>query len=199
MLVTFFQTCMYWFARCVFAVFINLKVSREKEFSPERPCIVVANHQSHLDAFLIFSALPYGIFKKIRPAAFMTKNKYTDHWWKRLFTSPLGMFPAHENGKYPAGLEMARTLMQRGYSLVMFPEGKIGSDREHTPKKGTAVLAFETQKDIYPVRINWNKKGFRREALIVYGEPFRITTDNYDLGSREIMDQIYGLVLPIKK
>lgn len=191
---------MYWLLRGTFPILFNRKISGLVKVSENQKYILVANHQSHLDPFLIFTSLPYEVFKKLRPAAFMTKNKYTDRSWKRFFTAPLGMFPAHSNQNYPAGIEMASRLVDQGFTLVMFPEGKIGRDREHAPHKGAVVIAVSKKLSLLPARISWAHSILRSRVSLTYGSHFQLSNvENYDVAAKQLMNNIYSLKLSNKK
>lgn len=104
------------------------------------------------------------------------------------------MFPAHENPNYPAGIDGASQMVNKGFTLVMFPEGKIGKDREHVPRTGAIVIAASKKLSLLPIRVKWDKKHLRRKVSLAFGEPIAVPgTQDYEQSARNLMDSIYSL------
>jgi len=111
--------------------------------------IVVANHVSGLDPFLLIAACK-------RPLRFLIAREQYDrpilHW---LFKSS-GCIPVDRSGKPELALREALRALEAGEVLALFPHGKIhlDSDPPRKLKRGAARLSSWTQSPIYPVRIN---------------------------------------------
>ena len=110
-----------------------------------KPSVIIANHQSHLDLISLMALNPKLIF-------------FTNEWvWK----NPIYGYVIRKADYIPvndgveAHLDKIRTLVERGYSLVIFPEGTRTVDgsigRFH---KGAFYLASELGLDITPVYIH---------------------------------------------
>lgn len=110
-----------------------------------KPSVIIANHQSHLDLICLIALNPKLIF-------------FTNEWvWK----NPIYGYVIRKADYIPvndgveAHLDKIRALVERGYSLVIFPEGtrtvdgKVG--RFH---KGAFYVASELGLDITPVFIH---------------------------------------------
>jgi len=110
--------------------------------------IIVANHQSILDAVWISSEIP----------AHSRKNVYATGKKKLSFLSK--MFPMlpiifieHKNS-IPA-LKASADLLRQGKSLIIFPEGTRSRDGKlHEFKTGAAYLAKNLDKKIIPITVN---------------------------------------------
>lgn len=122
---------------------VRFTQSGENDFS--KPSVIVANHQSHLDLICLMALNPKLIF-------------FTNEWvWK----NPIYGYVIRKADYIPvndgveAHLDKIRALVERGYSLVIFPEGtrtvdgKVG--RFH---KGAFYVASELGLDITPVFIH---------------------------------------------
>lgn len=109
----------------------------------ERQRVYFANHSSHLDFVLIWSALPPGLREKTRPVAAL------DYWRRgpvrrylidRVFRGVLiarGHFDREQNPLAHMG-----AALQAGDSLILFPEGTRGpGDEVQAFKPGIAHLA----------------------------------------------------------
>lgn len=122
---------------------VRFTQSGENDFS--KPSVIVANHQSHLDLICLMALNPKLIF-------------FTNEWvWK----NPIYGYVIRKADYIPvndgveAHLDKIRALVERGYSLVIFPEGTRTVDgsigRFH---KGAFYVASELGLDITPVYIH---------------------------------------------
>lgn len=110
---------------------------------PEEPCVYFANHSSHLDAVVLWAALPPGRRALARPVA---ARDYWDHGPVRRFLARR-VFNAHlidrggtgedENRHERSRQVIAATVEAMGerHSLILFPEGTRGSGEEPGPFK----------------------------------------------------------------
>lgn len=111
----------------------------------EKPAVVIANHQSHLDLLCTIMLHPKVVL-------------LTTGWvWKNpiygLVIRYAEYYPVSDS--YDKNLERLRSLVERGYSVVVFPEGT----RSETGKilrfhKGAFHLARSLEIDILPVFIH---------------------------------------------
>ncbi|MCR5362912.1 MAG: glycosyltransferase [Bacteroidales bacterium] len=111
----------------------------------ERPCIIVANHQSHIDLLSILSLSPRIV-------------ALTNLWvWNFPIYKPvlryLEYYPATEG--LESSVEHLATLTARNYSIVIFPEGTRSADctilKFH---RGAFYLAEKLGCDIVPVYLD---------------------------------------------
>jgi 1-acyl-sn-glycerol-3-phosphate acyltransferase len=107
------------------------------------PAIIVANHNSHLDALMLASLFPLSMLHKIRPVAaadYFLRNRFLA--WFSL--NIIGIVPIRrrraDNGQDPlAGCARA---IESGHILLLFPEGSRGEPETPKPfKTGVARLA----------------------------------------------------------
>jgi len=113
------------------------------------PAIVVANHMSGLDPFLLITACK-------RPLRFLIAREEYErpilHW---LFKAS-GCIPVDRSGRPEKALRQALRALQEGEVVALFPHGRILLDDElpHKIKGGVARLAIWSDATIYPVRID---------------------------------------------
>jgi 1-acyl-sn-glycerol-3-phosphate acyltransferase len=117
---------------------------------PEGPAIYASNHESALDPWALFVAIP-------RSVRFLAKAE--------LFRIPvLGRYlrlarfvpvDRRNRARAIAALKAAADIVRGGTSLVVFPEGTRSTDgRVHAFKKGPFVLAEEARVPVVPVAIS---------------------------------------------
>jgi 1-acyl-sn-glycerol-3-phosphate acyltransferase len=119
------------------------------------PVIFIGNHSSHMDAFVLFWALPERY--RLRVAWGGAADRWFIKGRKGLKRQPwymaltMNVFPVQRGGGR-AALNYAEELLDRGWSLVIFPEGtrtttgKMGHFRH-----GVAILALAKNVPVVPI------------------------------------------------
>jgi len=104
------------------------------EFLKNQPYIIISNHRHWIDPFVICAALPVRSVFKITPVSFMTKNIFYDSLLKPLMWLA-GAYPARNpNGNHKLfGVDGSIQLLQNGFSMCIFPEGKCVFGAERVP------------------------------------------------------------------
>jgi 1-acyl-sn-glycerol-3-phosphate acyltransferase len=142
--------------------------------------VVVANHSSHLDTPLIMGGLPRHMVRYL--AAGAAADYFFDVWWRRGLTALF--FNAFPVQRTKGGIRSisAKSLLQRGIPLLVFPEGTRSKDGTFGAfKPGAAALASSVGVPIVPVAIvganiahprgtNWPKRG-RLPVGVIIGKP----------------------------
>lgn len=100
----------------------------------------------------------------------------------------MGSFPAKPHPTDPYGLEYAAYLLDRGQSILIFPEGHITLRRENTARQGVMVLAKRPNVRIIPMHFEWARPRIRTRFRLGIGKPF----DGSRMTSDEILDRIYA-------
>ncbi|CAM2058672.1 1-acyl-sn-glycerol-3-phosphate acyltransferase [Desulfovibrionales bacterium] len=120
-----------------------------KDLPPEMPCVLMANHQSYLDVFAIFTIFPH------RTLGFIAKDT--------LFHIPIigpamrqaGHIPINRSHPRRAmkGIDFAVEQSKRGHTIVIFPEGTRNKWPTHLSdyKIGGMVIAIKCGLPIMPV------------------------------------------------
>jgi glycerol-3-phosphate dehydrogenase (NAD(P)+) len=141
----------YWVVRAVFQPFFHLyfRLSRiGREHIPEEgPVIFAANHRSFLDPFVIGSLIR-------RPMYYVAKKELFRHRLQAWFLNSLGAFPVNRGASDPEMLATARAILERGDSILIFPEGtRVRPGSLGSPRRGVGRLALETSTPVVPVAV----------------------------------------------
>lgn len=158
------------------------------------PVIFAANHQSHMDTPAIMAALPASRRYRLAPA--MAKEFFADHFhpegvpaarrWAMtvlyylvaLCFNPFPL-PQREAGSREA-LRYMGALASRGYSILIYPEGRRTDAGEIEPfRPGVGMMAARLDLAVIPIRLegldhvlhrswNWPR---RHRVRIAFGPP----------------------------
>ena len=117
------------------------------------PAIFIANHTSHFDAYLVPSVLPPRLRYRTAMAA------AADRWYARKklraawFSLLVNIYPIQRGGGR-AALAYSEWLLERGWSLIIFPEG-TRAKRGHMEafKYGVAILALGQRVPVVPIHL----------------------------------------------
>lgn len=138
-----------WADRVVRHTGIDLHVHGLELVDPSRPCVVMSNHQSHYDIFVLFKAFP-GVFRmvsKIELARIPVLGRAMQEA-EFVFLDRGDRANAHD------AIRLAAERIRSGVSVWIAPEGTQSKDGALLPfKKGGFVLALETGVPIVPVTI----------------------------------------------
>ena len=145
-----------WVKKVLPAVTFRLNSSGE-DFS--QPSIIISNHQSHLDLLSILTLSPKIV-------------AVTNQWvWNFPLYSPviryLEFYPAADG--LDTGEVHIKSLLDRGYSVLIFPEGTRSADcHVHKFHRGAFYLAERIGADIVPIFLETPGKILPKEELCLY-------------------------------
>ncbi|QQR64561.1 1-acyl-sn-glycerol-3-phosphate acyltransferase [Candidatus Kaiserbacteria bacterium] len=137
-------------ANIIFSCLLQLVVERPPAFKTTHGMLIIANHQSKIDPFLISYHIGIRNILTTIPIRYPVDHKY--------ISKPFIGFCIRLLGGYDIGgnhmerlkkLVFTRNLFHRGYTVVLFPEGKITRDSDMVDefKRGASALFNEN----YPV------------------------------------------------
>ncbi|MDR2584848.1 MAG: 1-acyl-sn-glycerol-3-phosphate acyltransferase [Prevotellaceae bacterium] len=170
----FFSRISLFVSKRIPSVQFSLSGNDSKKF--EKPAIIVANHQAHIDLTCIIG---------LHPKIVVLTNKW-------VWNTPFYALPMRFADFYPIANDfennMAKLekLTQKGYSILIFPEGTRSHDctiqRFH---KGAFYLAEQLKLDILPITIHGlghilpKKELMVRKGTITIKVGERVTYDEY--------------------
>ena len=139
---------------------------------PSGPAIVVANHDSLADPFVLGAALE-------RPLRYLSKQELWSNRFLGRVMDALGGIPvARARGDVAAVAAAARAL-EEGSVVAIFPQGTTLGPRDRPWQRGAARLALTTGAPLVPVAIVGAASGLRpgkrlprlARVRVVVGEP----------------------------
>lgn len=110
------------------------------------PCILVANHESVVDPFLL-------ALVTTREVRYMAKAELFRRRSLDALMRSLGAFPVERGAGDRAALAHAAALLERGEVLGIFPQGTAKRHRPRVWHRGAARLALATGAPVVPVRL----------------------------------------------
>ena len=121
----------------------------------EPPVVFIANHTSHLDTAVLRTTLPLRWRDHLAIGA--AADYFFDVWWRGIATSLLfNGFPV-ERGNGRRAARLALSLLHRGWSILIYPEGGRSEDGWiGSFKGGGAWLAVEAHVPVVPVAFRGN-------------------------------------------
>lgn len=158
---------------------LRLKVNGAKHLDIKRSYVFVCNHQSYLDIPVLFRVIPINLYfvakKELKHIPFLG--------WYMMATGMIFIDRSNRE-KSRKSLEKSAHLIQRGKSVIMFPEGTRSRDGLLADfKKGPFVLAKKAEVPVVPVGIQETGEPFSLSRLgkthleINIGEPVNIGDD----------------------
>ena len=165
------------------------------------PVLFIANHITMADAALILLAVPGRFQRKLAVAMEGEVLRAWRHppagtgWFQRLISlaqyvlvvSLFNVFPLPQKSGFRKSFEFAGETMDRGYSVLVFPEGARTKDGEMKPfMEGIGLLAKKLNVHIVPANIHglYELKKARRkfaragQITITIGEPVSFAHDD---------------------
>lgn len=139
----------------------------------EGPLVVVANHRSYLDAFLLAAAFP-------RPIAFLTTAEAFRPLRQRIFLSGLGCIRLKRYCPDPVAIRKVLRTLEAGGVVGIFPEGERSWDGGSSPiLPGVARLLVLADKPVVAVNLSgsyrlWPRWGWgprRVTVSMTWSEP----------------------------
>ncbi len=111
------------------------------------PLIVVANHTSLMDGFLLAVYLPRRV--TFLSAAYLFRLPVVG-----AFLRAMGAIPVQNGGSELAGMRAALWVLQEGGTLALFPEGRVGAGNKLGPfQTGWAYLSLKAGAPVVPIAI----------------------------------------------
>jgi long-chain acyl-CoA synthetase len=173
-------------------------VSRPGKISSAQPLLLIANHVTAYDAPLLLYALPATMRRRVAIAMSgevledLRHGRNQENWFLNLLapfaycliTVLFNVFPLPRGAGFRRSFAHAGEAMDRGYNVLVFPEGRRSSDGTLQPfRAGIGLLARESTATILPVALKGigelkqtKARWFRSGRLEIFiGEP--ITPD----------------------
>ena len=132
--------------------------------SLDAPAIFAANHNSHVDTPLVLTSLPDRF--RHRTAVAAGADYFFDKQWKgAVWALTINAIPVERIRVSPQSTKLAVSLLERGWSLVIFPEGGRSPDGwGQSHRAGAAYLAVRTGRPVVPVHLAGTRRILKKGA-----------------------------------
>jgi len=163
-------------------LFYRVRVSGLERLKEEDgPYLLTPNHCLHLDNGIILTRLPVGLRWKLSVAA--AADTIYDNPIQGILASVLAnAFPLQREGGVRKSLELLGSRMDKGYNILIYPEGKLTVGGPLQPfKAGAGLIAVEGGSPIVPVKLKIHRmsiidrrrlpSAIRGDVELVIGEP----------------------------
>src|SRR5690242_4945759 len=143
-------------------------IGRERLSNTHGPLFFICNHVTYIDAGLLMFAMPARCRHRLAIAMqgellaemrvppmemnpFQRLLEVVSYW---LVTALFGVFPLPQRSGFRESFAFAGETVDRGYSVLVFPEGRRTSDGLMSPfRAGVGILAHQLSIPIVPMRI----------------------------------------------
>jgi 1-acyl-sn-glycerol-3-phosphate acyltransferase len=170
------------------------EVSGKENIPKEGPILVVSNHMNNCDPPLLAVSIS-------RRLIFMAKEELFRSRVSGYLIQGFGAFPVYRGRHNIEAMRKAKSVLDAGWGLVMFPEGmrsRNGKLLHAFP--GSAIIAAKNDAIILPVGITGTEKivgvswFFKRPKIMVnIGKPFKVSHNGKI--SREQLNQITDSIM----
>jgi long-chain acyl-CoA synthetase len=144
-------------------------IGRERLKDFREPALIISNHIAQIDIGFLMAALPMRLRNRLGVAMQGEMLRSMRHppndwfflkrWWEQarsaLIATFFNVFSLPQRAKYRESFRFAGELVDRGYSVVIFPEGRRTETGEMSPfRSGIGLLATHLNLPIIPMRID---------------------------------------------
>ena len=172
-------------------LWFRMHVSGAEHIPRSGAAIVAPNHKSFLDSFFVAVCTP-------RQLRFMAKTELIEPRYGRLLVR-LGAFPVRRGQSDADAIETARTILDQGGLLALFPEGTRIRDPDELghPRRGAGRLALESGSPLVPAAITGTDNLFLgpfpkpRRVQVAFSEPIQVSEIAATAaGAAELVDEM---------
>ena len=163
---------------------------------PPGAAIVVANHDSLADPFVVGAAID-------RPLRYLAKAELWENRAVRRLMDTLGAIKVERGRGDVAAVAAAAQAIAAGDSVVFFPQGTVLGSPDRPWQRGAARIALTTGAPLVPVAIVGAADGLRpgtwlprrARVRVVIGEPIRVPPSPVTIpAARELTEQVRAAV-----
>jgi 1-acyl-sn-glycerol-3-phosphate acyltransferase len=160
-----------WAKICISLARLKVTVAGLERMNLGRPYVFMPNHTSFLDIPLVLASIPHNF-------RFLVKEEF--------FSIPLLGLTVRSSGQIPLdrknprkglrSIRQAANLLNKGMSIVVFPEGTRSRDGKVGEFKSTLfVLPIRTETPVVPILIEGTYEALPRGSVLLKRRPIKIT------------------------
>lgn len=178
--------------RLYYRLAFGVVVHHKDKLPKEGAYLICSNHLDARDPFVIGSALDPEI-------SILAKKELFKHKIVAWFIKLNGAIPVDREANDISAIKAALKILKGGNVMMLFPEGT--RNKTKTPleaKPGVAMIAVKAKVPIVPISFISDYKHFKKMHVVIndpiYLDEYftqRMTTEDYQKISQEILDSIY--------
>ena len=155
---------------------------------PDDQCIIVANHNSDLDTYVLASLLSWKHKQRTRVVAAKDTFAGGVAGWIARSTLDALLVDRHASG-HTDPLAPVREVLRAGKSVILYPEGTRGDPgKMESFKRGIGVLATDfPDLPVYPVFIKGVEKALARNEYLVVPFEIALTVADHPFYGRDFL------------
>jgi long-chain acyl-CoA synthetase len=156
----------------VFRGIYRLRVEDLENVPKTGPFILVANHCSYFDAFILAAVLPRPVAQQVFYLGFewFFRNRILA-WWAR----GVRVIPVDMDNYLVRALQASARVLRDGKILCLFPEGERSVDGQVRPfRKGAGILVRELRVPVLPAYITGSFEAWPRGQSLPRFHPLRV-------------------------
>lgn len=190
------QTVVVWMWR--------VRTNRRCPFPATGPAILIANHRSPVDPWLVCTNLHLGVTKRMfRMVSFMMAAEYYNIPGVGWICRTMDCIPVKRQGRDMAGVKECLNKLDEGKLVGIFPEGRLNTGEGLLPfGSGIAWLALKAQVPVYPVFIHNSPVGESMVAPFVtpgraslsYGDAIDLSPYYEGHKKKEVLETVVKLL-----
>ncbi len=165
--------------------------------------VLVANHSSHLDTICLLAAMPENLRNRCYSAA--AEDYFYTHLFKEQFARLIAnTFPFRRRGDVVRSLAACARILERGDSLIFYPEGTRSTNGVIQPfRKGIGLLVQGRPYSVLPAHIKGAHEALAKGRCVPRTTKIRIrigspeSFQNFPTGedsAAEIANRLHGRV-----
>jgi 1-acyl-sn-glycerol-3-phosphate acyltransferase len=157
----------------------RVKIHPEFDLTTKAPILIISNHRSMFDPWIISGSLPFKIFRQLLPIRMLGSKKFSHpivNMLNKLGAIPVVYFFYNVipigGATFEEKIAGPVQALNHGETVFMFPEGKININSDDVLaefKKGFAAIDRQTHVPILPVFVNYEHgRGFRTKCTVKF-------------------------------
>jgi long-chain acyl-CoA synthetase len=168
------------------------------------PTLFTPNHCLHNDVGIILTRFPLAVRWRLSAAA--AADDIFGNPLRGFFSALVGnAFPLAREGAIRRSLELLGARLDRGFHILIFPEGKLTVGGPTQPfKSGTGLIAVEGATPVVPMKLKINRMSrvdarrepafagkrlpWRGEVELVFGDPIRFAWGTDHAAATELLE-----------
>jgi 1-acyl-sn-glycerol-3-phosphate acyltransferase len=179
----------------------RMEIAGTERIPSAGPCILVANHESIVDPFVLGLATP-------RIVRYMAKAELWENGFDRAVMEGFGAFPIYRGRGDGVGMSRAGRLLAEGEVLGIFPQGTCVPYRHRPFLRGAARLALATGTPVIPVALVGTEQAWRPrkpkfglpKIRILVARPFDVARQRPTLVvARELTSRIESAIAELRR